>query len=138
MSRSADELEHDVEASRERLDQTLGALQSRLTAPGFARDLAGLRQSSRTLNEGFGQLAATIRAYPLPALLIGAGLSLLVYDEIRRSGRGRRPVFEPGPVARRPDRDLPENERARADRRLDEGVEESFPGSDPVSVRITK
>jgi hypothetical protein len=29
-------------------------------------------------------------------------------------------------------------ERERADKRLDEGIEETFPASDPVSVRITK
>lgn len=31
-----------------------------------------------------------------------------------------------------------EDAKAREDKRLDEGVEESFPGSDPVSVKITK
>lgn len=31
-----------------------------------------------------------------------------------------------------------EDTKAREDKRLDEGVEESFPASDPVSVKITK
>ncbi|MBT9290410.1 hypothetical protein [Prosthecodimorpha staleyi] len=31
-----------------------------------------------------------------------------------------------------------EDTKAREDKRLDEGIEESFPGSDPVSVKITK
>ncbi|MCW1838516.1 hypothetical protein [Prosthecomicrobium hirschii] len=31
-----------------------------------------------------------------------------------------------------------EDAKAREDKRLDEGVEESFPASDPVSVKITK
>ncbi|GEP06527.1 DUF3618 domain-containing protein [Methylobacterium oxalidis] len=136
MSRSADELEHEVEASRERLDRTLGDLQSRLTGPGLARDFAGLRDPGRSLGEGFGQLAATIREHPLPALLIGAGLGLLAYDEARRAGRRRRvPV---PPAARPAEGDLPENRGTRLDERLDAGVEETFPASDPVSVRITK
>jgi hypothetical protein len=33
---------------------------------------------------------------------------------------------------------LPENSKESLDRKLDEGVEESFPASDPVSVKITK
>ena len=33
---------------------------------------------------------------------------------------------------------VPENEKERIDERLDEGVEETFPASDPVSVKITK
>ena len=36
------------------------------------------------------------------------------------------------------DRKLPENRKDRLDERLDEGSEESFPASDPVSVKITK
>jgi hypothetical protein len=33
---------------------------------------------------------------------------------------------------------LPENSKENLDRKLDEGVEETFPASDPVSVKITK
>ncbi|MGO4388030.1 hypothetical protein AB4Y85_10865 [Microvirga sp. 2YAF29] len=36
------------------------------------------------------------------------------------------------------DEKLPENSKAELDKKLDEGVEESFPASDPVSVKITK
>jgi hypothetical protein len=36
------------------------------------------------------------------------------------------------------DRKLPENTKESLDRKLDEGVEETFPASDPVSVKITK
>ncbi|MGO4572227.1 hypothetical protein [Microvirga sp. 2TAF3] len=36
------------------------------------------------------------------------------------------------------DRKLPENSKENLDRKLDHGVEESFPASDPVSVKITK
>ncbi|WP_414472958.1 hypothetical protein [Microvirga sp. M2] len=33
---------------------------------------------------------------------------------------------------------LPENSKKSLDKKLDEGVEETFPASDPVSVKITK
>jgi len=36
------------------------------------------------------------------------------------------------------DRTLPENAKENLDAKLDEGIEESFPASDPVSVKITK
>jgi hypothetical protein len=38
----------------------------------------------------------------------------------------------------RQDDKLPENSKRALDRKLDEGVEETFPASDPVSVKITK
>jgi hypothetical protein len=36
------------------------------------------------------------------------------------------------------DKKLLENAKEKMDERLDEGVEETFPASDPVSVKITK
>jgi hypothetical protein len=36
------------------------------------------------------------------------------------------------------DEKLIENTKESLDRKLDEGVEETFPASDPVSVKITK
>lgn len=36
------------------------------------------------------------------------------------------------------DEKLPENSKSSLDKKLDEGVEETFPASDPVSVKITK
>ena len=36
------------------------------------------------------------------------------------------------------DKDLPENDQKSLDERLDDGLEETFPTSDPVSVKITK
>lgn len=43
-----------------------------------------------------------------------------------------------GQTASSKDKKLPENSKESLDRKLDEGVEESFPASDPVSVKITK
>ena len=42
------------------------------------------------------------------------------------------------PGAGKTDEKLPENSKKSLDEKLDEGVEETFPASDPVSVKITK
>jgi len=44
----------------------------------------------------------------------------------------------PGSTASQDDDKLPENSKQSLDEKLDEGVEETFPASDPVSVKITK
>ncbi|MDB5592006.1 hypothetical protein [Enterovirga sp.] len=43
-----------------------------------------------------------------------------------------------GATANPGDRKLPENSKENLDKQLDNAVEETFPGSDPVSVKITK
>lgn len=43
-----------------------------------------------------------------------------------------------GATASPGDAKLPENSKESLDEKLDAGVEETFPGSDPVSVKITK
>ncbi len=55
------------------------------------------------------------------------------------------PVKNPAPTEeeRKPpketdDEKLPENSKANLDKKLDHAIEESFPTSDPVSVKITK
>ncbi len=45
---------------------------------------------------------------------------------------------EGGKSAGDADRKLPENAKDNLDAKLDNAVDESFPGSDPVSVKITK
>lgn len=43
-----------------------------------------------------------------------------------------------GPKGSREDDELPENSKENLDEKLDNAVDETFPGSDPVSVKITK
>jgi hypothetical protein len=39
---------------------------------------------------------------------------------------------------KKPDEKLPENSKKSLDKKLDHALEETFPTSDPVSVKITK
>ena len=51
-------------------------------------------------------------------------------DDVSSSGFGEKSM--PG------DKKLPENSKQNLDEKLDNAIDESFPGSDPVSVKITK
>ncbi|MBE7202410.1 MAG: hypothetical protein INR70_32060 [Parafilimonas terrae] len=137
MSDAPDKLERDVEASRGRLDRTLADLQARFNQPGIPRDLADLRRSGQAASETVERIAQDVRLNPVPALLIAAGFGLLVYEAFRTAAERRRLTLVPSAPAM-PDRHLPENHPDRMHARLDDALEESFPGSDPVSVRITK
>lgn len=136
MSNSADRLEGDVEASRERLDRTLSGLQSRLSGDRLARDWSGLRQTGLSARAEAERLVASARVDPVPAMMICAGLGLLVYEAFRTAADRRRLAV--APVSSALDRHLPENHPDRLHDRLDDALEDSFPGSDPVSVHITR
>ena len=136
MSDSADRLESDIEASRERLDRTLSGLQSRLSGDRLARDLSGLRQTGVSARAEAERLMASARANPVPAMIICAGVGLLVYEAFRTAADRRRLAV--APLSSAMDRHLPENRPDRLHDRLDDALEESFPGSDPVSVHITR
>lgn len=139
MSNSPDDLERDVEASRRRLDRTLGDLQARLKQPGIPRDFADLRRSRRAASETLERFVDDVRINPMPALLIAAGIGMLVYEAFRSAAERQRLAAVPaGSALVTTDRDLAENRPDRMRERLDEALEESFPGSDPVSVRFTK
>lgn len=45
---------------------------------------------------------------------------------------------KPRPAQKVSDKANPENEPGELEKRLDEALEETFPSSDPVSVKITK
>ncbi|MCJ2054447.1 hypothetical protein [Methylobacterium sp. J-070] len=139
MNNAPDDLERDVEASRGRLDRTLADLQARLNQPGIPRDLADLRRSGQAAGKTVERLVDEVRINPVPALLIAAGFGLLVYEAFRTAADRRRLAIVPsGSTGATTDRHLPENHPDRMHARLDDALEESFPGSDPVSVRITK
>lgn len=53
-------------------------------------------------------------------------------DDTKTKQTGAGATANPG------DKDLAENSQENLDDRLDNAVDETFPGSDPVSVKITK
>ena len=52
------------------------------------------------------------------------------------AGAERKTGF--GPKGSPEDKHLPENSKDNLDEKLDNAVDETFPGSDPISVKITK
>jgi hypothetical protein len=138
MTKSADELEREVEATRERLEGTLTNLQARLTPASLSENLVGIRDPSTAVNLTAERLLGTVRANPVPVLLICAGLGYLVYDVVMRAGEQRRLRVVPAAAQPRRDGELAGNDQERLRDKLDEALEETFPGSDPVSVKITK
>jgi uncharacterized protein DUF3618 len=138
MTKSADELEREVEATRERLQGTLTNLQSRLTPASLSEDLVGIRDPSKAVNLTAERLLGTLRANPVPVLLICAGLGYLVYDAVMRAAEQRRLRVVAAEAQPRRDGELAGNDPDRLEDKLDEALEETFPGSDPVSVKITK
>jgi hypothetical protein len=73
-------------------------------------------------------------------ILAGTGAKGVLREEVlmkdeKKSETKRSGV---GATASPKDKKLPENSKKSLDRKLDEGIEETFPASDPVSVKITK
>ena len=54
----------------------------------------------------------------------------------QKKGETKRSGF--GETASPKDKKLPENSKKSLDKKLDHALEETFPTSDPVSVKITK
>jgi hypothetical protein len=139
MSKSAEELEHEVEATRGRLETTLSDLSSRLNPSRLAEELTGTGDPGGAVGLTAERLTGALRANPLPALLIGAGLAFIAYDVLGRQAERRRlRILSDEALRRPPDATLPGNRPDRLEDKLDDALEETFPGSDPVSVRITK
>jgi len=88
-NRSSDDIEREVESTRARVTETLEELRSRMT-PGqivdqfvdYARESGG--------GDFVRNLGQAVRDNPLPVLLIGAGISWLMFSgsTAGRSGRG--------------------------------------------------
>ena len=91
--RSPEEIERDLARTRAQLDQTLDAIQSKLT-PGelFEEGLTFFKQS------GTGdRMLRTVRENPLPVLVIGVGLLwLLVAGSRRRRPQVYGPLLDHG------------------------------------------
>jgi hypothetical protein len=90
MTRSTEEMEHEVEETRARLDRTLDSLQARLNVSDLAEDFVGTRAPAQSVNATSQRLLDAARENILPTLLVGAGLGYLVYDAVRQEAERRR------------------------------------------------
>ncbi len=52
--------------------------------------------------------------------------------------KDRNAGVQQGSTTEQQDCDLPENSKENLDKKLDHAIEETFPTSDPISVKITK
>ena len=89
-----EEIERDLSGTRARLDATVDALRRKLS-PGEMVDRA-IASAKETGGGAFGRnLVGTVRAHPVPVVLIGMGLAWLMLVDWR--GRDeRRPPHMPG------------------------------------------
>ncbi|WP_210485196.1 DUF3618 domain-containing protein [Microvirga antarctica] len=78
MTDSLEDLQHEVEVSRARLDLTLDRLEEKLTVSGVVDDLLGTARRSK-FAPLFDHVTETLRHNPVPVLLVAAGLGLLLH-----------------------------------------------------------
>lgn len=101
MTRSSEEIEREVEATRGDLDRTVEALKEKMT-PGQLVDEV-MDAMGGPVQEIAANLGAQVRANPLPLALIGAGVAWLIFGRGSSSSYDEQRSFRP---SRRLDRDL--------------------------------
>lgn len=91
MTRSSEEIEREVEATRGELDRTVEALKDRMSAGQIIDELMGSMKGSGT-SEMVSNLGRQARDNPLPLALIGAGVAWLMFGKppAQRDWRERR------------------------------------------------
>jgi hypothetical protein len=101
MTRSSEEIEREVEATRGDLDRTVEAIKEKMT-PGQLVDEV-MDAMGGPVQEMAANLGAQVRANPLPLALIGAGVAWLIFGRGSSSSYDEQRSFRP---SRRLDRDL--------------------------------
>jgi hypothetical protein len=89
MTQRVEGLERDVEQTRARLDQKIGAIEERLSVSGLADEFLG---SVRAIKFSSVRDAAldVVKRNPIPVMLIAAGVGWLAY-RMRREARSYTP-----------------------------------------------
>ncbi|MDX5434828.1 MAG: DUF3618 domain-containing protein [Halomonas sp.] len=86
--RRADELETDIRQTRAQLDDTLHALEHRLSPTQLKHSISQHLPRRNGTAAGFlSSLGHSIREHPAPALMTGIGLGWLVVSQLRASRR---------------------------------------------------
>lgn len=88
-----DEIEREIAGTRSELDQTLDALQERLSAGSLIDQARGyLRDGTSGSREFMANLSESIRRNPVPAALIGVGIAWMMMAGARgQSSAGYQP-----------------------------------------------
>ena len=122
------ELEAQAAASRERLNDTIGRIQDKLTIAGLVDEVAGQTRATRLVGDG-DLLSGLLRRHPLPLMIAAAGLGLLIHRMSRRRpapvpveddvdvpalNTGRARIYDPDAPARHPLADGAARERIEA------------------------
>ena len=113
-SKSPDSLRTDIDTTRRRMDDTIDALSSRLKGRHLIDEILGFFRSSSGNGNG-GRIKSkvtesatsamhatldTVKAHPVPALLIGTGIAYMIYEK-RRASSDTRLSYDPDYDARR-------------------------------------
>lgn len=89
MTQSMQQIEHDIERSRARLDATIDRIQNRLSVSGVIDDLVGTARTTETFSSAYDHTLAVVRRNPVPVILIAAGLGWLIHRLVTETDRGR-------------------------------------------------
>lgn len=93
MSESLAELERDVADARARLDQTIDAIQGRLTVTGIVDEVMG-SVGNRQAAAGLDGVLGLLRRNPLPLMIVAAGVGWFIH----RMSRDRLALRVSGPM----------------------------------------
>ena len=89
MSMETDRIEADLNQSRHRLNDTLSALGTKLSPGQMVDEVLGLAQGQA--GQFAGNLGRQVRDNPLPAVLIGAGIAMLLVNKNSHSSGSVHP-----------------------------------------------
>lgn len=83
------ELERDIERSRERLDLTINRLQDKLSVSGVVDDMLGTMRANQ-YGDIYDTALDVLRRNPVPVMLAAAGIGWLIYRMGNDAARRRR------------------------------------------------
>ena len=127
MSESLAELERDVADARARLDQTIEAIQGRLTVTGIVDEVMG-GVGNRQAAAGLDGMLGLLRRNPLPLMIVAAGVGWFIH----RMSRDRLAARVSGPVFDEPDLPLLNAGHSRI---YDPDASTRHPGQDSLESR---
>lgn len=107
-AKRSEQIRHDIDSTRQQMDQTIDALATRLKGRHLADEIIGIFRSNvsaesankikdkvtQTTNSAVNTVVNSVKANPWPLLLIGAGAAWLVYSSRRSSQNGNDEYLE--------------------------------------------